>query len=113
MLENILEPNDRPVDGATPPRLRANPVAPCCGAVEVRTERSVSPAPEGAEEAAVREKGWAEADGLLKAILKPAVEAAGAPGRDQERAGLKGRFNRMTSTRTNSSAETATIGLSS
>lgn len=96
MLENILEPSDRPVDGAvlaaTPPRLRENPVAPCCGAVEVRTEPSVSPAPVGAEEAAVREKGWAEAEGLLKAILKPmvgAVEAAGAPGRDQERAGLK------------------------
>ena len=68
-----------------PPRPRVKPAAAgCCGAVEVRTEPNVKPAPAGADEVVevvVREKGVADAVGLLKAKLKP-VEAAvdaGAP----------------------------------
>lgn len=69
-----------------PPRPRVKPAAAgCCGAVDVKTEPNVKPAPAGADEevaaVVVREKGVAEAVGLLKAKLKPveAAEVAGAP----------------------------------
>lgn len=61
--------------------------AGCCGAVDVRTEPNVKPAPRGADEevvaVVVREKGVAEAVGLLKARLKPVdcPEDAGVPER--------------------------------
>lgn len=75
------------------PRPRAKPVAAGCGgAVDVRTEPNVKPAPVGAGAelvgAAVRENGAAEPVGLLKARLKPleAAVKAGAPGHRQESA---------------------------
>lgn len=67
-----------------PPSVKPE-AAGCCGAVAVRTEPNVSPAPAGADEevvgTVVREKGVAEAVGLLKAKLKPveAAEEAGVP----------------------------------
>ena len=68
------------------PRPRVKDVAAgCCGAVDVRTEPNVKPVPLGADEdvvaVVVREKGVAEAVGLLKAKLKPveAAVVAGAP----------------------------------
>ena len=80
VLGNRLEPSVRPMDtGAAletaPPRLRPKPALATCGAAEVWTEPSVRPPPMGAVDEAVREKGVAEAEGLLKARLKP-VEAA-------------------------------------
>lgn len=89
MLEKRPPPSEGTVAAAVvvvePPRPKAKPaVAGCCGAVEVRTEPNVKPAPAGADEVVevlVREKGVADAVGLLKAKLKP-VEAAvdaGAP----------------------------------
>jgi len=80
-------PSDGTVEGAeevvVPPRPRAKPVAACCcGAVDVRTEPKVRPGPAVEEVVAVvREKGVAEAVGLLKAKLNPvvAVVVAGAP----------------------------------
>lgn len=67
-----------------PPSVKPD-AAGCCGAVAVRAEPNVSPAPGVADEevvaAVVREKGVAEAVGLLKAKLKPveAAEEAGIP----------------------------------
>lgn len=92
VLEKRLPPSDEPVRAAVvavvPPRPRVKPVAAgCCGAVDVRTEPNVKPAPAGADEevvaVVVREKGIAEAVGLLKAKLKPvdAAEVAGVPER--------------------------------
>lgn len=69
-----------------PPSVKPE-AAGCCGAVAVRTEPNVSPAPVGADEevvaTVVREKGVAEAVGLLKPKLKPveAAEEAGVPTR--------------------------------
>lgn len=69
-----------------PPRVKPD-AAGCCGAMAVRAEPNVSPAPGTADEevvaAVVREKGVAEAVGLLKAKLKPgaAAEEAGVPKR--------------------------------
>lgn len=90
MLEKRPPPSDEPVKAAvvvvTLPRPRVKPAAAgCCGAVDVRTVPNVKPAPAGADEevvvAVVREKGIAEAVGLLKAKLKPvdAAEVAGVP----------------------------------
>lgn len=92
VLENRLPPSDGAVKAAVvvvvPPRPSMKPVAAgCCGAVDVRTEPNVKPAPAGADEelvaVVVREKGVAEAVGLLKAKLKPVDvdEVAGAPER--------------------------------
>lgn len=91
-LEKRPPPSDGPVKDAVvvvePPRPSVKPVAAgCCGAVDVKTEPKVKPAPAGADEevvaVVVREKGVAEAVGLLKAKLKPvdATEAAGVPER--------------------------------
>lgn len=92
-VDTVLEKRPPPSDGTVaaadvvePPRPRVKlAAAGCCGAVEVRTEPNVKPAPAGADEevveVVVREKGVADAVGLLKAKLKP-VEAAvdaGAP----------------------------------
>lgn len=86
-MEKQLKPSDGTVEAAeetvVPPRPRAKPVAAgCCGAVDVRTEPKVKPAP-AVEElvVVVREKGVAEAVGLLKLKLKPVAAdvAAGAP----------------------------------
>lgn len=93
MLEKRLPPSDGPVKAAVvvvvPPRPSVKPVAAgCCGAVDVRTEPNVKPVPAGADEdvvaVVVREKGVAEAVGLLKAKLKPVVaaEVAGVPERN-------------------------------
>lgn len=92
VLEKRLPPSVGPVEAAVvavePPRPRVKPVAAgCCGAVDVRTEPNVKPAPAGADvevvAVVVREKGVAEAVGLLKAKLKPvgAAVVAGAPER--------------------------------
>lgn len=91
MLEKRLPPSEGTVEAAVevvvPARPRVKPVpAGCCGAVDVRTEPNVKPAPVGAVEEVVevvREKGVAEAVGLLKAKLNPVVAAvlAGAPER--------------------------------
>lgn len=96
VLEKRLPPSDGPVEAAAvvvvPPRPRVKPVtAGCCGAVDVRIEPNVKPAPAGTVEevvVVVREKGVAEAVGLLKAKLKPvlATVVAGAPERDKRRA---------------------------
>lgn len=71
------------VVAVAPPRPRVKPVAAgCCGAVEVRTEPNVKPAPAVVAGVAVREKGVAEAVGLFwfKARLKPAAAVvAGVP----------------------------------
>lgn len=84
VLEKRPPPSDGPVEAAVvvvvPPRPSVKPMgAGCCGAVEVRTEPNVRPVPAGADEevvaVVVREKGVAEAVGLLKAKLKP-VDAA-------------------------------------
>lgn len=70
----------------SPPSVKPE-AAGCCGAVAVRTEPNVSPAPGVADEevvaTVVREKGVAEAVGLLKPKLKPveAAEEAGVPTR--------------------------------
>lgn len=89
----VLEKRPAPSDGTevvvVPPRLPSvkPEAAGCCGAVAVRTEPNVSPAPAGADEevvaTVVRENGVAEAVGLLKAKLKPveAAEEAGVPKR--------------------------------
>lgn len=83
-MEKRPPPSDGPVEAAVvvvvPPRPSVKPMgAGCCGAVEVRTEPNVRPVPAGADEevvaVVVREKGVAEAVGLLKAKLKP-VDAA-------------------------------------
>lgn len=87
MLAKRPVPNDGTdeidVEVVVPPRPRAKPVAAgCCGAVEVSTEPNVKPgAAVEVVVVVVREKGVAEAVGLLKAKLKPvvAVVAAGAP----------------------------------
>lgn len=90
MLEKSPPPSDGPVKAAVvvvvPPRPSVKPeAAGCCGAVDVRTEPNVKPVPAGADEdvvaVVVREKGVAEAVGLLKAKLKPVVaaEVAGVP----------------------------------
>ncbi len=92
VLEKRPPPSDKPVEDAVvavvPPSPRVKAVAAgCCGAVDVRTEPNVKPAPAGADEevvaVVVREKGVADAVGLLKAKLKPvgADEVAGAPER--------------------------------
>lgn len=91
MVLKRLPPSDGPAAAAVvvvvPPRPRVKPMpAGCCGAVDVRTEPNDNPAPTGADvEVAevVREKGVAEAVGLLKAKLKPvpAAVVAGAPER--------------------------------
>lgn len=71
-----------------PPSVKPE-AAGCCGAVAVRTEPNVSPAPGVADEevvaTVVREKGVAEAVGLLKPKLKPveAAEEAGVPTRQR------------------------------
>lgn len=92
LLENRPPPSDGPAKAAVVvvvaprPRVKAE-AAGCCGAVDVRTEPNDKPAPVGADEevvaVVVREKGVAEAVGLLKAKLKPAVAAvvAGVPER--------------------------------
>lgn len=87
MLEKSPLPNDGPVKDAVVvdvPRPSVKPVAAgCCGAVDVRTEPNVRPAPVADEEVVAvvgREKGVAEAVGLLKARLKPVdAEVAGVP----------------------------------
>ena len=89
VLEKSPLPSDGPVKAAVvvvvaAPRPRVKAVAAgCCGAMDVRTDPNVKPAPAGADEGAeaVRENGVAEAVGLLKARLKPvgASEVAGAP----------------------------------
>lgn len=95
VLEKRLPPSDGTVDAAVvvvvAPRPRVKPVpAGCCEAVDVRTEPNVKPAPAGTDkEGAVvvgREKGVAEAVGLLKAKLKPVEEGlvAGVPDRKQK-----------------------------
>lgn len=75
---------DAAVVVAAPPRPRPKAEV-CCGAVAVRTEPNDKPATPGAAKGVevVREKGVAEAVGLLKAKLKPvaAPVAAGAPER--------------------------------
>lgn len=92
VLAKRLPPSDGPVEVAAvvvvvPPRPRLKPAdAGCCGATDVRTEPNDTPAPAGADEemeVVVREKGVAEAVGLLKAKLKPvdAAVVAGAPER--------------------------------
>lgn len=96
VLAKRLAPSDGPVKAGAvvvvaPPRPRPRPrvkavAAGCCGAMDVRTEPNDKPAPAGAAEEVevlVREKGVAEAVGLLKAKLKPvaAFVAAGAPER--------------------------------
>lgn len=90
VLEKRPPPSDVPVKGAVvePTRPSVKPAAAgCCGAVDVRTEPKVKPAPAAADEevvaVVVREKGVAEAVGLLKAKLKPvdATEVAGVPER--------------------------------
>lgn len=87
VVEKRLPPRDGTVVVVVPPRppsVKAE-AAGCCGAVAVSTEPKVSPAPAGADEevvaTVVREKGVAEAVGLLKAKLKPgeAAEEAGVP----------------------------------
>ena len=94
VLEKSPPPSDGPVKaavvvvvGAPRPRVKAV-AAGCCGAMDVRTDPNVKPAPAGADEAveAVRENGVAEAVGLLKARLKPAgaTAVAGAPRRSVE-----------------------------
>lgn len=93
VLEKQLAPSDGPVEAAAvvvvePPRPRVKPAAAgCCGAVDVRTEPNDNPAGADEEvEAVVREKGVAEAVGLLKAKLNPvdAAVEAGAPRRKQK-----------------------------
>lgn len=87
VLEKSPLPNEGPVKDAVEvdvPRPSVKPVAAgCCGAVDVRTEPNVRPAPVADEEVvavAGREKGVAEAVGLLKARLKPVdAEVAGVP----------------------------------
>lgn len=90
MLEKRPPPREGTVEAAVvvvvAPRPRVKEVAAgCCGAVDVRTEPNVKPAPAGADEevvaVVVRENGVAEAVGLLKAKLKPveAAVVAGAP----------------------------------
>lgn len=86
VLEKRPPPSDGPVAVVVPPRPRVKPVAAgCCGAMDVRTEPNVKPAPAGADDEVVvvvaREKGVAEAVGLLKGRLNPvdAIEEAGAP----------------------------------
>lgn len=91
MLEKSPAPSDDTVEAAVavvvaPPRPKLKPVAAgCCGAVEFRIEPNDKPAPVGAAEevvvAVVREKGVADAVGLLKAKLKPvpAAVVAGVP----------------------------------
>lgn len=90
VLEKQLNPSDGTVEPAVemvvPPRPRVKPVAAgCCGAVDVKTEPNVKPAP-AVEELVlvVRENGVAEAVGLLKLKLKPGAAdvAAGAPERN-------------------------------
>lgn len=86
-MEKQLAPSDGPVEAAVVavelPRPRVKPAAAgCCGAVDVRTEPNDNPAGADEEvEAVVREKGVAEAVGLLKAKLNPvdAAVEAGAP----------------------------------
>lgn len=80
-------PNDGNVEAAVelvvPPRVKPE-AACCCGAVDVRTEPNVKPVPAVDEVVLVgREKGVAEAVGLLKLKLKPVAAdvAAGAPER--------------------------------
>lgn len=77
MLEKRPAPSDgtdeAAVEVVVPPRPSVNPVAAgCCGAVDVKMELRLIPgaAEEEAEEV-VREKGVADAVGLLKAKLKP------------------------------------------
>lgn len=81
----------------SPPSVKPE-AAGCCGAVAVRTEPNVSPAPAGADDevvaTVVREKGVAEAVGLLKAKLKP-VEAAEEAGVPTRKTGLITCFNRV------------------
>lgn len=87
VVEKSPPPRDGTVVVVVPPRQPSvkPEAAGCCGAVAVRTEPKVSPAPAGADEevvaTVVREKGVAEAVGLLKAKLKPveAAEEAGVP----------------------------------
>lgn len=89
VLEKRLPPSDGTVEAAAAviivlPRPRLKATAGCCGAVAVRTEPNDKPAGAAEEvELVVREKGVAEAVGLLKGILKPVATpvAAGAPGR--------------------------------
>lgn len=100
VLEKRLLPSVAPVkDGVVvvmPPRPRLKPEATgcCCGAVDVRMEPNDKPAPAvGAVVDVVvvvlREKGTAEAVGLLKARLKPVVaaEVAGVPDKRQKKQG--------------------------
>lgn len=85
VLEKRLVPNDgnaeAAVEAVAPPRVKQE-AAGGCGAVDVRTEPNVKPVPAVEEVVLVgREKGVAEAVGLLKLKLKPvgADVAAGAP----------------------------------
>lgn len=97
----VVEKSPPPRDGTVavvvpprPPSVKAE-AAGCCGAVAVRTEPNVRPAAAGADDevvaTVVREKGVAEAVGLLKAKLNPveAAEEAGVPKYNQ---GLKKRL---------------------
>lgn len=85
VVEKRPPPRDGTVVVVVPPRPPSvkPEAAGCCGAVAVRTEPKESPAPAGADEevvaTVVREKGVAEAVGLLMAKLKP-VEAAAEAG---------------------------------
>lgn len=92
-MDVVLEKRPPPSDGTVvvaaaprPPSVKPE-AAGCCGAVAVRTEPNVSPVPAGADDdvvaTVVREKGVAEAVGLLKAKLNPveAAEEAGVPKR--------------------------------
>lgn len=88
VLEKRPAPRDGTVEAAVevviPPRPSVNPVAPgCCGAVDVRMEPKLKPAPVVEEVVVVSEKGVADAVGLLKAKLKPVAAdvVAGAPKR--------------------------------
>lgn len=89
-MEKRPELRDRPVEGAAElvagaPRLSENPDRLVCGAVDVRPEPNVRPV--AGAEVVVKEKGVAEAAGFpkLKPVVAAAVDAAGAPLRENTR----------------------------